>query len=44
VEDFGPARGDLNRALVEMLRRRSISIPFPQREVRLLPGGTSPAP
>lgn len=44
VEDFGPARGDLNRALVEMLRRRGISIPFPQREVRLLPGGTSAAP
>lgn len=43
VEDFGSARGDLNRALVEMLRQRGISIPFPQREVRLLPGGTSPA-
>lgn len=44
VADFGPARGDLNRGLVEMLRRRGISIPFPQREVKLLPGGTSPAP
>jgi small conductance mechanosensitive channel len=36
VTDFGPVAGELNLSLVEELRRRDISIPYPQREVRLL--------
>jgi len=38
VADFGVARGELNRAIVETLRSRRIVIPFPQREVRILGG------
>jgi small conductance mechanosensitive channel len=40
VPDFGAARGELNRAIVEAFRQRSIVIPFPQREVRMLGGET----
>ena len=36
VLDFVAASGELNLSLVEELRRRNISIPFPQREVRLI--------
>jgi small conductance mechanosensitive channel len=36
VPDFGAARGELNRAIVESFRNKSIVIPFPQREVRVL--------
>jgi small conductance mechanosensitive channel len=36
IADFGAAPGELNLAIVEELRRRDISIPFPQHEVRLL--------
>jgi small conductance mechanosensitive channel len=36
VTDYGPVAGELNLSLVEELRRREISIPYPQREVRLL--------
>jgi small conductance mechanosensitive channel len=36
VADFGTAEGELNLAILEALRRRGISIPYPQREVRLL--------
>jgi small conductance mechanosensitive channel len=36
VADYGVIVGELNLALVEELRRRGISIPYPQREVRLL--------
>ncbi len=36
VLDFVQAAGELNLSLVEELRRRNISIPFPQREVRLI--------
>ncbi|MGQ0579598.1 MAG: mechanosensitive ion channel family protein [Betaproteobacteria bacterium] len=36
VTDFGPAAGEINKALVETFRVRAISIPFPQREVRML--------
>jgi small conductance mechanosensitive channel len=36
VADFGTAAGELNLSIVEELRRRGISIPFPQHEVRLL--------
>lgn len=36
VPDFGPAGAEVNKAIVEEFRKRNISIPFPQREVRLL--------
>ena len=36
VPDYGPATGEVNKAVVEEFRARKISIPFPQREVRLL--------
>jgi small conductance mechanosensitive channel len=36
VPDFGAAGGEVNKAVVEEFRARGISIPFPQREVRLL--------
>ena len=36
VLDFGVASGEVNKAVVEEFRARKISIPFPQREVRLL--------
>jgi small conductance mechanosensitive channel len=36
VPDFGPAGGEVNKAVVEEFRARGISIPFPQREIRLL--------
>jgi small conductance mechanosensitive channel len=36
VSDFGPAGGEINKALVETFRNKSISMPFPQQEVRML--------
>jgi len=36
VTDFVSAPGELNQSLVEELRRRDISIPFPQYDVRLV--------
>jgi len=36
VSDYGVAVGEVNKAVVEEFRARNISIPFPQREVRLL--------
>jgi small conductance mechanosensitive channel len=36
VPDYGPVSGEVNKAIVEEFRARSISIPFPQTEVRLL--------
>jgi len=36
VGDYGFVGGELNVAIVESMRERGISIPFPQREVRLL--------
>ena len=36
VPDYGPAGAELNKAIVEEFGARNISIPFPQREVRLL--------
>jgi small conductance mechanosensitive channel len=38
VEDFIPAQMEINQAIAEELRAANISIPFPQREVRLLNG------
>lgn len=37
VPDFGPATGELNRALVLAFRARGIAIPPPRRDVQLLP-------
>jgi small conductance mechanosensitive channel len=39
VEDYGSVGGELSVAIVEACRRRGISIPFPQREVRLIGRG-----
>ena len=36
VLDYGVAVGEVNKAVVEEFRKANISIPFPQREVRLL--------
>jgi len=36
VPDFGPARSELNRSIVEHFRHRGIVIPFPQRDIRML--------
>ncbi len=36
VPDFVPATAELNKAIVEEFRTREISIPFPQREIRIL--------
>ncbi len=38
VNDFIPAQVEINQAVAEELRAANISIPFPQREVRLLNG------
>jgi small conductance mechanosensitive channel len=38
VPDYGPAGGEINKSIVEMFRSRAISIPFPQREIRILSG------
>jgi len=39
VTDFGPAQAEINKAVVEKFREAGISIPFPQREVRVISGG-----
>lgn len=39
VDDFGPANGAINKAVLEIFRARHIVIPFPQREVRMLAVG-----
>jgi small conductance mechanosensitive channel len=36
VDDYIPAQVEINQAVAEQLRAAGISIPFPQREVRLL--------
>lgn len=36
VMDFGPATGEVNKALLEAFRARGIDIPFPRRDVRVL--------
>ncbi len=40
VPDFGAAGSEINKALVETFRSSGIDIPFPQREIRMLGGGT----
>jgi small conductance mechanosensitive channel len=41
LADFGPAAAEINRAILETFRELRIAIPFPQREIRVLPGGLS---
>ena len=36
VPDFGPATGEVNRAILELFRNRGVNMPVPQREVRML--------
>jgi small conductance mechanosensitive channel len=36
VPDFGPAKGEINQAILEAFREQGIAIPFLQREVRVL--------
>ncbi|HTD66792.1 MAG TPA: mechanosensitive ion channel family protein, partial [Candidatus Limnocylindria bacterium] len=38
LPDFGPAQAEINKAVIEKFREAGIQIPFPQREIRLLPG------
>jgi small conductance mechanosensitive channel len=40
VPDYAAAAGEINQALVQALRERGITIPLPQREVRMLPAHT----
>lgn len=40
VPDYSDAIGELNRSVLETFRQRGISMPFPQREVRLLGAGS----
>ena len=39
VADYAPVVGELSLAVVETCRQRGITIPFPQREVRLIGSG-----
>jgi small conductance mechanosensitive channel len=41
VGDYGLVEGELNVSIVEALRERGISMPFPQREVRLIGGSAN---
>ena len=38
VSDYGPAGAEINQAIVERFREQGISIPCPQREIRILNG------
>ena len=40
VADFGPAQAEIYQAIAEQFRASGITIPFPQREIRML-GATS---
>jgi small conductance mechanosensitive channel len=41
VADYGAAKGEIYQAVVERFREAGISIPFPQREIRVLNGNGS---
>lgn len=38
VADFGAMQAEVNKAVIEQFREAGIEIPFPQREIRILPG------
>ena len=42
VQDFGPATSEINRAILEIFRNRGVSMPVPQREIRVISNSTSP--
>jgi small conductance mechanosensitive channel len=42
IADFGPAGGEIHRAILEQFRAKGIEIPYPQHEVRLLNGDSGP--
>jgi len=42
VSDYGPACAEINQAIVERFRDQGISIPCPQREIRILNGNGLP--
>ena len=44
VTDYGPAGAEINLAIIERFREQGISIPFPQREIRILNGNGLPEP
>ena len=44
VNDYGPAGAEINMAIVERFREQGISIPFPQREIRILNGNGAAEP
>lgn len=44
VNDYGPAGAEINLAIIERFREAGISIPFPQREIRILNGNGLPEP
>jgi small conductance mechanosensitive channel len=43
VQDWGPATGEVNRAILELFRNRGVMMPVPQREVRMLTDNTAAA-
>jgi len=43
VQDWGPATGEVNRAILELFRNRGVIMPVPQREVRMLTDNTTAA-
>jgi small conductance mechanosensitive channel len=36
IPDFGPATGEVNRAILEVFRNRGVDMPVPQREIRMI--------
>ena len=44
IPDFGPAGTEIYEALLQKFRERNISIPFPQREIRVLNGNGQKLP
>jgi small-conductance mechanosensitive channel len=43
VLDFGVATSELNQSILEAFRSRGIVIPYPRREVQLLPASVETA-
>jgi small conductance mechanosensitive channel len=41
IGDYGAAKGEIYQAVLERFREAGISIPFPQREIRVLNGNSS---
>jgi small conductance mechanosensitive channel len=41
IPDYGPATGEINRAILEVFRSRGVVMPVPQREVRVLGNDTT---